>query len=253
MSRCLLVIVLALVSSSYPVAGQTSSEYELLQHGAELYENNRFTAALEVYEEALTEYGASGPLLYNIGNAYFRTDQVGQAIRYYEKAARHMPAHQMIEHNLDVARSRIEQPIPSIPVPFWQRWWNYIMRTLTPSGLMLIGLGTYLPVMGLLGYRLWQGGLPTSLRLSMWILTVAAIVGIGGGLLGSWFESIDRRTVVLSPETSLYSDPATNSTITREIPEGTILSVDENLPDWQNVRLPNGATGWVKREDTGDI
>lgn len=254
MSRLITFTSILLLTGAALASARSSADDDLLNEGARLYQEQQFEAALDIYREALSTDATSGPLLYNVGNAYFRTGQIGEAIRYYEKAARKIPDHPKVQHNLHIARQNIDQPIPSIPPPFWQRWWHQLVRLLGARGLFLVGLGAYIPAVGLIGYRIWRGHRLSRLwkLTTVFLLTVSA-AGIGSGLFASWQKSTHERAVVISPEAVLYGDPAANSTVTRSIPEGTVVYVNEELPEWQHIRLPNGAAGWVEATRLGDI
>jgi tetratricopeptide (TPR) repeat protein len=253
MRQFLPATLLLLLTVGGPAHAQSTSLDSLLAEGARLYENNEFDAAREIYETALTTHGPSGVLLYNLGTVHYRLGRVGAAIQYLEKSAERMPDHPELRQNLRIVRQSISQPIPSMPVPFWQRWWQQLLNIVGARGLFLIGLSAYLPAVGLLGYRIWTGHLSSPLQKLTSTLTIIASVAMVGALLVSWHNNLDRRAVILQPEAQLYAEPATNSTVERTIPEGTVVQVNEDLPAWQRVELPNGADGWIQQSDTGDI
>lgn len=249
MTRLLPILLLVCLTGAAP----SPPDDTLLKKGVQLYQQQRYEAALETYRKALDSTGPSGALHYNVGSAYFRMGQLGQAIRFYEKAARRLPDHPQVQHNLRIAGQRIDRPVPAMPAPFWQRWWNTLITRLGPSGLFLLGLTLYIPGTALLAYRLWSPGRSRWLAYGTGVLLTVGLAAIGGGLFASWQVSTDQRAVVITEDAKLHRDPAANSTIDRTIPEGTILHVEENLAEWQHVQLPNGAVGWVRRSDVGDI
>ncbi len=61
-----------------------------------------------MYLERIVNEGGirNGRLYYNIGNAYFRRDDIGRAILNYKRAAMYIPNDPNLEQNLEFARSR---------------------------------------------------------------------------------------------------------------------------------------------------
>ena len=59
--------------------------------GNRRYQDGDFAAALDAYLAVERSGFESGPLFYNIANAYFKTGALGRAILYYERASRELP------------------------------------------------------------------------------------------------------------------------------------------------------------------
>ena len=57
-------------------------------------------------------------LLYNAGNAFFKSGDNASAILFYERAKLLAPADEDIDYNLQIARSRITDRIESVPQLF---------------------------------------------------------------------------------------------------------------------------------------
>ena len=70
------------------------------------YEAKQYEVALEHYL-ALNEEMTSAGLLYNIGNCYFKQDQLAASILYYERAKLLAPADEDIENNLKFAQQQV--------------------------------------------------------------------------------------------------------------------------------------------------
>ena len=50
------------------------------------YNSTKYLSAIDAYENILSEGWESSNLYYNLGNAYFRQNQIGQSIWAYHKA-----------------------------------------------------------------------------------------------------------------------------------------------------------------------
>lgn len=66
-----------------------------------------YKAALMRFEMIVRQGGIeNGKLYYNIGNAYFRTEDIGRAILNYRRAAQYIPNDPNLHQNLEYARAR---------------------------------------------------------------------------------------------------------------------------------------------------
>ncbi|MDD4639219.1 MAG: tetratricopeptide repeat protein, partial [Bacteroidales bacterium] len=107
--------------------------------------NNNFLQAQ--YQQALEEYleiesmgYVSAELYYNIGNTYFKLNNIPRSILWYERALKLEPSDPDIKNNLSLAREytldRIEE-VPDFIVKTWFRDLNY---TISSDGWSYIAL-----------------------------------------------------------------------------------------------------------------
>src|SRR5256885_5435373 len=68
------------------------------------YARGQFQEAVHDYESLVQAHEWSAPLFYNLGNAYFRSGDLGRAILNYERALALEPQHPESLANLTVAR-----------------------------------------------------------------------------------------------------------------------------------------------------
>ncbi|MDL2230631.1 tetratricopeptide repeat protein, partial [Alistipes sp. OttesenSCG-928-L06] len=66
-------------------------------------------------------------MYYNMGNAYYKDNQIGKAILYYNKALRLDPGNDDIKHNLTVANTYVRDRIESVPEFFLKTWARDVM------------------------------------------------------------------------------------------------------------------------------
>ena len=90
-------ILFALLFTATSALAQTKAQ------GDSAYINKEYDQAIEIYE-ALLQQGESGEVYYNLGNAYFKQDELGRAILNYERALLLQPGNADISANLDIAR-----------------------------------------------------------------------------------------------------------------------------------------------------
>ena len=70
-----------------------------------LYQKGKYPEAAQAYEHLLQE-GEHADLYYNLGNAYYRMNDIGRCILNYERAALRDPGNSDIQFNLALARTK---------------------------------------------------------------------------------------------------------------------------------------------------
>jgi tetratricopeptide (TPR) repeat protein len=241
---CALVVAVVLVT---PAAAQD----ELFMEGNRRYQEGDFPAALDAYLAVERSGFESGPLLYNIANAYFKTGALGKAILYYERATRELPGDEDVLENLALARSLTVDAIEPLP-RFWllQAWDWWV-------GLLPGALLTWLVTLAYLG----AGGALTLLVLgrSEVLRRVSVRVGWACGSVAVLFGlnlfvlelGIGRpeEAVIMAIESSAQSAPSDDPNLTVfSVHEGTKVRVDRRSGGWAEVVLEDGRVGWVNTE-----
>src|SRR5262249_51400407 len=87
-----------------------------------LYEQGKFTDAAAAYQKLLQTGKTSPAVYFNLGNAYFKSGQMGRAVAAYRQAELITPRDPDVRANLQFARNQIQGP--TISMPGWQRWLN---------------------------------------------------------------------------------------------------------------------------------
>ena len=236
-----------LALTAAPVA--LHAQDELFAEGNRLYQQEDYQGALDNYLR-IREAGFESPgLYYNIGNAYFKANELGRAILYYERARRLAPNDADILANLELARSLGADEI--VPLPrFWLfrvgSWW----MNLFPRSL-LVGLTAA-------GYLMAAGavvGLVLRLGAASWARRGAVVGGILVLLLGTTLAVREtglgqaRQAIVLAAEVGVQSAPSDDPALQLfVIHEGTRVRVDRRSEEWLEVVLDDGKVGWVRAE-----
>lgn len=244
--------VLLVILCIAPAAAQDLEEaVRSFDEGNLRYREGDYRGAVDHYSHAVEAGYVSGALLFNMGNAYFRLDEIGQAIRYYEKAAKLTPEITELGHNLAIARARTVDQFSRLPEPFWETWWQWTMRTFGSRALFAVGVIFYLCAAITLGLRIRNGQTPWRRR----ILTVSAalaVLFISTGYAASVDADRLRHAVVVTDEVGLRENPEGART-DLSVHEGLVVEIVTDESNWTEIRLPNGVRGWVRAESLGRI
>ena len=241
MKKMLLGLLLPLFLMA-PVHADPRSSFE---EGLRLYRANDMAGAISHWERVLRQGAVSGPLLYNLGNAYYRSGQIGKSILSYERARKLMPRDRDVYTNLDLARlavvDKIEKPVRLV---IWD--WVDSVR----DSLSLHELAVLFQVIGFLALGSFLGWRYTPLSWRQPLRTVLVIWLVAYALSGAWYgwrAALDtqKRAIVTAVKTDVCSAPDASSTQLFSLHEGTKVRYGESLTGWVSIQLADGRKGWV--------
>ncbi len=211
------------------------------------YEKGNYKFAIEQYEGIISEGQHSAELYYNLGNAYFKTGNLGKAILNYERTLTLAPRDTQARDNLAIAQARTIDIIQPLPGFFLTRWWRTLQKNLSA------GAWSWLSIL-----MLWLavGGL------SVWLLMSDREQkkrGFVGGVLCLFLFGItfalaaqrnatqqnSNQAIILAKETALKDAATADSPDILMLHEGTKVGLVDQIGEWHKVRLPNGEQGWL--------
>ena len=225
---------------------------QLFREANELSSQNR-VAAEDLYrrsalrfERLVNEGGIqNGKLFYNIGNAYFRTNDIGRAILNYRKAGQYIPNDLNLQQNLNHARrTRLDsfEETQETKVLRTLLFWHYDFSTRLRSILFAVFSLVFWPAVSL---RLFRSDWAPK-----WLPTVSGIAGalFLGSLLAETYEKVGEVTgVVVSQQVMARKGDGESYEPSFRDPlhAGTEFRVLENRGDWCQIELPDGRQCWI--------
>ena len=120
MKRIISIFLLSI--TSFIAFSQENGNVYTKELGDKAYAEARYDDAVAIYEAVIAEEGATLPLYYNLGNAYYRTNNPGKAILNYERALSIDADDEDVKANLQFVQSMIVDKIPQDEVPFYKVW-----------------------------------------------------------------------------------------------------------------------------------
>ena len=235
--------------------GMAQELSSLFSEANALYQDGQYTEAVLQYEQILASGYESGSLYYNMGNCYYKLQEVGRSILYYERAMRLIPQDEDLQANLALANLAIVDKIESQPDFVLFRIYRAIVYLIPARILGGLVSGTYLLLM--LFLILWlvsrRGGLR---RFSIRMSVVAGVLFIllGACLVGQlWDKSTRIEAIIMADQVYAMSAPGGDGIEVFTLHEGTKVLLDQESGDWMEIILPDRKVGWVRREDLEEI
>ncbi len=202
-----------------------------------LYEAGKYNEAAAHYETILKNNGASAPLLFNLGNAYFKNGEIGRAIYNYRRAEKLAPRDPDIQANLRFARDRIAGSA-SIQPPLWSRLHYFKANELT------VAAGVFFWVcLALLTLIRWRPNLRTSARP---YVSLAAILFLICLTLLVPALAQDPVAIAVQSQLPVHLGPLAESQAAFTVPDGTELRIENRRDNWLQVSDRSNRTGWVE-------
>lgn len=242
----LALAAVAMAGSTLGATAQTSETLRLFDSGNRYYTSGEYAEAVRAYEAADSTGFRSAALYYNLGNAYYRLDDMGRSILNYERALLLEPENRAVEHSLRLAKTRTMDRLSQLPQPVWTSAWRKIEAAVGLRGILWGGLILYLIGFGLLIARILLDRKQPWIRRLAVVLVAISIPLIVISLLASRNDWAKPRVVIIDEVASVRSEPSQDAESETEIHEGLVVHTLEADSSWFLVRLPNGVTGWVE-------
>ena len=212
------------------------------------YIRGQYQQAISDYE-ALLKQGASAEIYYNLGNAYYRTENITRAVLNYERALLFSPGDRDIRFNLQLAQSKtIDKIIPESEM-FFVTWYRALVNLMSVDGwartaLVLLALVIALSLAYLFSERIWLRKVGFFAGLALLVLFVFSNVF-------AWQQKqnlVHRKgAIVMEPSVIVKSTPAKNGTDLFILHEGTKVTItDATMKGWKEIRLADGKEGWIE-------
>lgn len=238
MKRILYFIMLFI---AIPVCAESS-----LEDADNAYMQEHYQKAAEIYEAVLQE-GANADVYYNLGNTYYRLNNMGKAVLNYERGLMLEPGNEDLRHNLDICQSKMADQFNQQSEMFFITWMKEAVYSKNADQWGVWGIMSL--VFAVLFFGLYRFSNHMGLRkigffVGLLLFLVSVFTNVAAAMAHSAFEN-DNRAVILSTA-HLYKTSNDKEEPLRALNPGTtVLIIQENSKGWWEIELPNGKKGWM--------
>lgn len=214
------------------------------------YNKGDYEKAIGYYMEILEEGKHSAALYYNLGNSYYKLNQIAPSIYYYEKALLLAPNDKEIRNNLVYAQNMTLDDINPLPETTLSRFYKQLTGILSFDGWSY--LAVVFVLLFVLSYILFY-----YLRSSTHkrIAFISSLVAMGLMVISVVFAFLryqdfmeDQPAIVFEQEVNVKAEPNDRSEVAFTLHEGTKVNVLEEFDAWKKIELTDGQTGWLLSE-----
>ncbi|MBN9481944.1 MAG: hypothetical protein BGO70_15340 [Bacteroidetes bacterium 43-93] len=215
------------------------------QQANKLYDQKEYDSARSLYEKIAAMNPSDAAVYFNLGNTYYRLNDIGHAVLNYEKALRLDPGNKAIEDNLALTQSRINNRIAASGDIFFVKWWKNITAATTAGTWAILSVVTFLLMIGIAILKklgiISLNILPQVTGIAWGIFVVFMILGF----ISAQNKNGHYKGVIMENDSPFYANPQ-QAKAQAYIPEGTTVTLGEQNGAWTEVTLPDGRTGWMQ-------
>lgn len=219
------------------------------------YIKKNYYQAIKDYEELLKQ-GKSADIYYNLGNAYFRNQDIPRAVLAYERAHKLAPGDRDINFNLDFARSHtIDQITPKSEL-FLISWYHALANVISMDQWAVLSIASIiLLLVFVLGYLFG----PTLLfrKIGFYSSCFFFFVFIFSNVLAFQQHKYLEKccgAIIMSSSVNIKSSPNVNAKDKFILHEGTRVEiVDKSISKWRKIQLADGREGWIAANQIEEI
>lgn len=238
---CILLFLTAISALPQEDRGQK------FKKGVELYTAGQYEGALKEWIDIYSTGYRSASLEYNIGNAYFKLDNIPGAILFYERALLLKPADENIHYNLEIAKTLVVDKFDDIPDLFFVRWFDFLSLLISANGWAILSIFSFVLFLLLLSVYIYSSRYRLKV-IAFWAAILFVIISafsLAFTLRNKELVYDSREAVIFSPSVNGKSSPDNSGTDLFVLHEGSKVTIEDEVGDWYEIKLSDGNKGWI--------
>ena len=240
-------VVFSMAALCYAEEGKSNLD-RIFYRGNDAYEKGEYPEAIAEYKKIFATGSGSGPLYYNLGNAYFKTGDLANAVLNYERAKRLMPRDADLRANYRFASGKIANRIPEEEKGIWK--WRFVRLyagNFTINELLITTSGIYVLILILFAVGMYYPG--TKKRVFIAVLLFFLFGVCNSAVVWHKASGIGRDAIILSREADSRYGPFDTATTFFKLHGGMRVRVLKDKADWCKIERTDGNVGWVRKDD----
>lgn len=243
------VIIIGLSLSSF------SQNDSIFKKANDAYADANYEEAKRLYLNIVKDGQSSSELYFNLGNTYYKLENIPQSIFYYEKALKLNPKDEAILNNLSFAeRMRLDQ-FQEVPESEVDKGIEGFIKLLSVDAWSVLGIA-FLIIASIsfaifLFYRK-----PFIKRLSFGLSILFILIAVGSFTIAqTQLNTINNSVfaIIFEKEKALLEEPNPKSNVLFDLHEGTKIQILDQFRTYYKVELPDGTVGWMTTENIKKI
>ena len=240
------IALLIILSNTYAASSQEQGK-EKFSQGVVFYTSGDYQQALQLWSELYNTGYRSAELNYNLGNVFFKLNNIPEAILYYERASLLKPLDEDINYNLQIARTLVVDRFQEIPELFYVKWYNIISLLLSSNNWAKISLISFFLTLSFISLYIYSSGYRLKV-IGFWLAIFFLIISLSGIAFSGRNKNLifdSRKAIITSSLVSGKSSPDNSGTDLFILHDGTKVSIEDEVGDWFEIRLSDGNKGWI--------
>tara|TARA_A100000164_G_scaffold6498_1_gene5697 strand:- start:998 stop:1789 length:792 start_codon:yes stop_codon:yes gene_type:complete len=216
-----------------------------------LYNDSKYEQSIQVYLQILDSGVHSPELYFNIGNAYYRINDIANCILNYEKSLKLDSSGNEVINNLNMVKNALIDDIAVVPPSFIDKQLNKISNLLDYSswGTALILLSFIFLLFFLIYFFSNKPIIKRTAFTSLFFIII--LISLTAWISINTYEKnhLEKYAIIFSTKIEIKADPNERSENLLTLHLGTKVRIIDNFNDvWVKIKLVNGQEGWIKND-----
>lgn len=212
------------------------------------YAKGDYTSAVSIYEALIANEGEAVAVYYNLGNAYYKKNDIAKAILNYERALLLDPSDKDVRFNLELAQSKTIDKVAEKYNIFFMQWLHSAIDALSMKTWCIVGVVAFIVLLSSLLFLFFNNRV--AVRKIAFVLSISMLLVTLFANLSAYTHYADltnrSAAIILSPSVTAKSTPDESGTNLFVIHEGHKVNVtDDTMRNWKEIELEDGTVGWV--------
>ncbi|MBC8382704.1 MAG: tetratricopeptide repeat protein [Candidatus Cloacimonetes bacterium] len=222
--------------------------------GNNAYQEQNYQKAEEEYMKLVNEGVKNYELFYNLGNTYFKLNDIGNARLYYEKAAKFKPLDEELKENITMLLASIKDK-EEVERSFLETILLKLYYTFSINLLGVFILLFFILMMLFIVLLIMSRSMVLKRLVKIFLVVFAVIffIVVMTEVMRIRDFYSDNNAVILNEVVIAYSGPSEDFPQVFTIHEGLKVSIERFDNDWVLIKLPSGNGGWIVGSAIGII
>ncbi|MES2592296.1 MAG: tetratricopeptide repeat protein [Bacteroidota bacterium] len=228
----------------------TADENRLMLDSANAaYSKADYNKAVKLYENIIRNGVEASEIYFNLGNSYYKSNNIAFAILNYERAVKMDPDNEDYIFNLKLANQKIEDKIDTAPQLFLTQWKNSLSGLMTETGWSLLCIVLVVVSLVLFGMYITAQN-PILKQIGFFGGTILIVLCVSTFFIArNTFLSAKNSNgaIITSSSITVTGSPNEKGTKLFVLHEGIKVNITQEDSAWVEIKIANGNTGWVKK------
>ena len=215
---------------------------EKIQAAETAFDAGEYRQALDLYQEVVASGHVNGHVYYNMGIAWYRLQNTGEAMAALLAARHYLPRDADVKFNLQHVQDKITDNLGvEMPRGFYDAL-SFITDFLTARELSFTALLAFGAALLLLSIWMFYRQIVFLLKLGILLVVIAVLSVI---FLQAKAMLTEHWGAVTAERTAVYSGPSKDNTTLFMLHEGAPFVVEQETNNYLQIKLSDGKKGWI--------
>ena len=214
------------------------------------YANQSYSLAIDKYQSIISSATESSELYYNLGNSYYRLNEIHQAIFFYEKSLKINPNFTEAIENLELCNLLLIDKIEKMPEIFYKIYYENLKTFLSIkwwkiTSLIFIWIYFLFYLTKILFKKRFNFSQNIVLVLSFLCFLIFQDINN---------DSLEKReAIIYSQVIDIMSAPSNQANNLFTLHIGSKVTINDQIENWVNISIANGNKGGVALKHIKEI